>query len=199
MHPRKLHLLALYENDLSASRLNDTLSLRVRKSLHVSAKGVSERRTLCSASLRLSFLRTMKPCLKGTVGLALCGASVSVHYLETISKIEGAISLPPPPANGFNLKPLRESETYWPSFFSFSLARYCMSASFQLAWLHWGTCWPDQLLSVNPACISVRRPWRGLQCLSVCVCDFEELSAGPALVQGFQGGNVYTSSFQELK
>lgn len=94
MHQRKLHLLALYENDLLASRLNDRLSLWVRgNSPQCISKGcVCKRHNCCtfSASFHLAFSCTMKPCLKGSRGLAskqdFC---LSVHYLKMISKIEG--------------------------------------------------------------------------------------------------------------
>lgn len=137
MHQRKLHLLALYENDLLASRLNDTLSLWVRgNSPQCISKGcVCKRHNCCtfSASFHLAFSCTMKPCLKGSRGLAskqdFC---LSVHYLKTISKIEGAISLPPHPSNVFILKPLRENETYFVFVCPFPLVRYCIAASFQL-------------------------------------------------------------------
>lgn len=92
MHQRKLHLLALYESDLLASRLNDTLSLWVRrKSLQwqcrVRLKGAQWLCVFC-----------LIPCLLRMSNEALfkeeCGAGIEqgfclYHYLKTVSKMEG--------------------------------------------------------------------------------------------------------------
>lgn len=100
-------------------------------------------------------------------------------------------TLPHPP-NVFNLKPLRERENDWPSCFPF-----LVSEILSIRQLPAGLAPPkapaDALasVSVHPAYVSVRRPLGGMEVLPLWVRDFIELQAGPALVLGFQGGNVY--------
>lgn len=145
MHQRKLHLLALDENDLLASRLKDVLSLWVRgNSLQCGSLGCVWKRHNCSifpASLHLSFLCTEKPCLKGNMGLAIKQGFVclSITWKWFLRLKEGAISLPLHPSSPtryFQLKTIeREREREWLTFFVFfpsSLVRYWISASFSL-------------------------------------------------------------------
>lgn len=145
MHQRKLHLLALDENDLLASRLKDVLSLWVRgNSLQCGSVGCVWKRHNCSifpASLHLSFLCTEKPCLKGNMGLAIKQGFVclSITWKWFLRLKEGAISLPLHPSSPtryFQLKTIeREREREWLTFFVFfpsSLVRYWISASFSL-------------------------------------------------------------------
>ena len=145
MHQRNLHLLALDENDLLASRLKDVLSLWVRgNSLQCGSVGCVWKRHNCSifpASLHLSFLCTEKPCLKGNMGLAIKQGFVclSITWKWFLRLKEGAISLPLHPSSPtryFQLKTIeREREREWLTFFVFfpsSLVRYWISASFSL-------------------------------------------------------------------
>jgi len=100
-------------------------------------------------------------------------------------------TLPHPP-NVFNLKRLRERENDWPSCFPFLISEI-LSIRQLLAGLAPPKAPADALasVSVHPAYVSVRRPLGGMEVLPLWVRDFIELQAGPALVLGFQGENVY--------
>ena len=114
-----------------------------------------------------------------------------------ISKIEGGGLFPdlftlPHPPNVFNFKPLRERENDWPSCFPFLISEI-LSICQLLAGLAPPKAPADALASasVPPAYVSVRRPFGGTEVLPLWVRDVIELQAGPALVLGFQGENVY--------
>lgn len=94
MHQRKLHLLALCENDLLEPWLNSTLSLWVsRNSLQWMVRCVL-REAECSRPPPISpLLCLMKPGLEGSVEWASEQASIFLSMLEPISKIESRCHL----------------------------------------------------------------------------------------------------------
>ena len=85
-----------------------------------------------------------------------------------------------------------ERENDWPSCFPFLISEI-LSIRQLLAGLAPPKAPADTLASasVPPAYVSVRRPFGGMEVLPLWVRDVIELQAGPALVLGFQGENVY--------
>lgn len=177
MHQRKLHLLALDENDLLASRLKDVLSLWVRgNSLQCGSVGCVWKRHNCSifpASLHLSFLCTEKPCLKGNMGLAIKQGFVclSITWKWFLRLKEGAISLPLHPSSPtryFQLKTIereRERMTDLLCFFSFLISEILNIRQLLAGLTPPRKAYADELVSasVNPAYVSVRKPLRGMK------------------------------------
>lgn len=100
---------------------------------------------------------------------------------------------PPSPYQCIQLKTI-ESETYWPSLFSFSLVRYCMSPVSRQSNSSAGTRWRHQLVPVSPRA-SV---WASLSAgvtAPLWACGLRGCRQGLACsCPWISGGNVYTFS-----
>lgn len=80
MHQRKLHLLALYENDLLAPRLNDTLSLGVRAN-----KPSVHQHRVCLPEAQLLYIFCLGPSLPSVYNEALFKGESGAGYLSRAS------------------------------------------------------------------------------------------------------------------
>lgn len=93
MHQRKLHLPALYGNDLSASRLKDPLSLWVREAAPPPAWGGSETAGRLRGFCLGARWGLAEPGLRGWL---LRSFGLPVRYRRFLRWKEGTISWPPP-------------------------------------------------------------------------------------------------------